>query len=344
MTNISSMQSLYTRLEQAGVSRSYIQEYVLPSWWQRDMDSDPHLLLEGAGYIAKHLGIDLQALLRTEQGLSVRDTAATQFKLRHDITGQHVTWARAVSMRAAEMAAHAIPTSFQWKNMEALAIRTAVLNTGAPWVGLKELLHFCWDQGIPVLPIADVPGKKMDGMAVLTEAGEPVIVINKSHNHPSWLLFILAHELGHLCRNHLQDHESRLDEDYNTASDEDDECENEANRFAVELITGDPETIVSEDRYPSAAKLAQAAMHVGQREQIDPGALVLNLAFHAPNNLWALANAALNELHDGPSGHEQIRSILRERLPWSNLPDESAQFLMRVTGCGSVDHPHPVAA
>ena len=115
MTNISSMQSLYTRLEQAGVSRSYIQEYVLPSWWQRDMDSDPHLLLEGAGYIAKHLGIDLQALLRTEQGLSVRDTAATQFKLRHDITGQHVTWARAVSMRAAEMAAYAISKSFQGK-------------------------------------------------------------------------------------------------------------------------------------------------------------------------------------------------------------------------------------
>lgn len=106
-----------------------------------------------------------------------------------------------------------------------------------------------------------------------------------------------------------------------------------------EVNTGDPETIVSEDRYPSAAKLAQAAMHVGKREKIDPGALVLNFAFHAPNNLWSLANAALKELHDGPSGHEQIRSILRERLPWTNLPDESALFLMRVTGCGSVDQP-----
>lgn len=112
MTDIASMQSLYTRLEQAGVSPAYIQEYVLPSWWSRDMDSEPHLVLQGAGYIAKHLGIDLQALLSTEQDLSVRDTTATQFKLRHDITGQHVTWARAVSIRAAEMAAHATLTSF----------------------------------------------------------------------------------------------------------------------------------------------------------------------------------------------------------------------------------------
>lgn len=341
MTDSNPMNDLYVRLEDAGIDESYVRNFILPEWWSDEIAESSTGLLEGIGYIAKHLGIEPSVLRDEERSLSARNVAGARFKLRADVEADDVTWAQSIAVRAGEMAAHAAKMPFQLSSEEsAPSIRNRILENGAKWVDLEHLLCFCWNSGLPVLHVPEVPGNKMDGMVVGAE-DRPVIVLSKNHSQKAWLLFILAHELGHVVEDHLEQGDVLVDEEY--TPDSSDPLEQEANRFAVELLSGDPDFEVV---WPlmKAEILAEQAKGFANEHQMAPGAAVLNFTYNHPKRPWGLANATLKELRPEADAPGMIRSSLQENLDWSSLPSESADFLARVSGIDRSAEPVPAGS
>jgi len=349
MTNSDRMQELYARFDEAGVSREYLQDFVLPDWWQDGIADDPGGYLEGLTFIAKHLGIDLETLRDADSSLSAQTAAEARFKLRANVDSGDVSWAQSVAVRAAEMASLATPIPPQaTSDLNASGIREDILAGDAEWVGLDSLLRYCWESGVPVLHIPEVPGNKMDGM-VIRAGDRPVIVLSIDHKHEARLLFILAHELGHIIEGHLDSEDVVVDDDYDPAPADEreheynstptDPREKEANRFAVELITGDPEFKARLTRYFEASELAEIVTDYGTSEKIAPGAIILNVAYYDPDDPWGLAHATLNKLDPDPDAPQMIRSQIEDYLDWKALPEESAEFLARITGIAPSTEP-----
>lgn len=340
MTDSNPMNDLYVRLEDAGIDESYVRNFILPEWWSDEIAESSTGFLEGVGYIAKHLGIDPSVLRDGERSLSARTVAGARFKLRADVESDDVTWAQSVAVRAGEMAAYATEAPFQISSEEsARSIRNHILENGAKWVDLEHLLRFCWNSGLPVLHIPEVPGSKMDGMVVSADE-RPVIVLSKDHSQKAWLLFILAHELGHIVKDHIEQGDVLVDEEY--TSDSSDPREQEADRFAVELLSGDPDFKVG-GKLVEAEVLAKQAKKFAAEYQIAPGAAVLNFTYNHPEHPWGLAHATLKKLRPDANAPGIIRSSLQENLDWSRLPDESANFLARVSGIDRSSEPVPAA-
>jgi len=78
-----------------------------------------------------------------------------------------------------------------------------------------------------------------------------VIVLRRKAKYAAGLLFILAHELGHLALCHIPDDGLLLDEHVDEASQDDEE--KQANAFALELLTGRASCrITPAGRWPNA--------------------------------------------------------------------------------------------
>jgi Zn-dependent peptidase ImmA (M78 family) len=82
------------------------------------------------------------------------------------------------------------------------------------------------------------------------------MVMNRRKS-PSWLSFIIAHELGHLHHRHLRPGQTLVDEKVDQQSGEKDE--REANDFALRLLTGQSDLGLSSTRRLDAKALAEAA-------------------------------------------------------------------------------------
>lgn len=174
-----------------------------------------------------------------------------------------------------------------------------------------------------------------DGFAARVN-GRPVIVLCNGKRHPAWQLFILAHELGHIACGHVADGGMLVDEKVDS-SDADGE-ERQANEYAAELLTGrPPRRFHATGRWPSAANLSADALAAGAAHQIDPGHVVLNYANTMGPGFYAVANAALKQLPPTQSAARQIHAAMAGQLDWSRLPEDSSEFLLRVTAGGAAE-------
>lgn len=157
-----------------------------------------------------------------------------------------------------------------------------------------------------------------------------MVVLCKQDRSTAWLLFILAHELGHIVLGHIPDDGVLYDENIKTnVVDVEEEA---ANNFAIELLTGDQDCrFFPSGRWPNAAQLAQMAMDLGRPRQIDPGHIALEYAYTMGSDFWPVANAALSILEPRRNALGIIRQKMAEHLDWSSLPEDSSEFLMRVS-------------
>src|SRR5262249_3747340 len=152
------------------------------------------------------------------------------------------------------------------------------------------LIDYCWSLGIPVIHLSSFPNaKRPDGLCASVK-GRPVIVLCKKVMRSAWLLFILAHELGHVALGHIEDDGVLIDE--SMSDNVKDKEEDDANAFAIELLTGNAdERFSSSGRWPNATQLAEVALETGTRLRIDPGHIVLNYAHTMGGPFWPIANA-----------------------------------------------------
>ena len=73
------------------------------------------------------------------------------------------------------------------------------------------------------------------------------------------------------------------------------------------------------------------ARHASGELRVDPGHIVLNYAHTMGGRFWPVANAALGLLEPNRDAMKVVRQKMAGHLDWSSLPEDSSEFLMRVS-------------
>jgi IrrE N-terminal-like domain len=324
------IQPLFKRLRAVGFTRPYVTKVAaLPTWWDDSAATNPAGYAQLLLILSRHLGLDLESLQAETAPLRLKDFGQCKYKKRSGTADEELLLSRVIATRAAQLATAATVCPYQLLPAAA-DIRQTLLEL-APWVGFEHLLDFCWATGIPVLHVNVFPrGAKRPEAFTLRTAGRPVVVLCREDRRPSWQLFILAHELGHVALGHVPENGALLDEA--VEGNEPDDEEVAADKFAVELLTGSATTRVGTDgRWPNAETLARLASEIGRRNAIDPGHVVLNYAHSMGKNFFGVACAALKKIDPNGDALAIVRSRLAENLDWEQLPEDSSEFLMRMT-------------
>jgi hypothetical protein len=324
------MKTLRARLAQAGVARPFLNRVVLPAWWDDSLAATPGGLREAASFVCAHLGFSLASLLDAGRPLAFAERGAVKYKKSKGVTDAEVGLAthyalgvaRAMAAAWADRpAATAVPAPKEWRDQ-------LLAGSKEQWIRLGDIVQAAWALGIPVLHLRSLPagGKKPD--ALTTMVGErPVIVILNQRKSPSWLAFIVAHELGHLHHRHLKPGQTLVDEKMAQQSDEAEE--REANEFASRLLTGHSDLGLSSSRSLGAGQLAQSAQTFGQKYRIAPGVAALNFGF--TTGKWAVANGAVSRLERAEDAGAVLEAALLAHVNRADLTDESWAWIARAT-------------
>lgn len=315
MTKVVDMSDLYNKLSQFGLPKQYIKQNALPNWWDNELDTQPVAVLEGAGYIAKRLGLDLKSLL-TEEELRFKQRLSN--KNNSDI-------ALGIAQRIAEMVAYGCKGEFSQLPKKVQQIREEILAT-APTVNLNSLLDYCWNHGIIVIHFANFPPnlKKFDGI-IQNYVNSPVILIAANHKIRSKLAFILAHELGHLALGHLQDN---LLIDNSINPDSLIQEEKEANEFAERLLLGNCDCSFKNQDFKSDS-VQYACSKASENKGVEPSMIILSYAWHHGD--WKIAGKALKDL-DSKDGTQIINQKLAQKINWDKFDNDTYEYLEFILG------------
>ena len=336
------MTHFYSRLSEIGYPKKYVRDMILPSWWDDGAAESPAGFAEAALIVARRLGLDY-ASLRSGEG-TVQSSPRPQVKFKTAARGtvaDECSVAAAIAMQTARFAALGAPEPSLAPLKTAAEIREHI-KSDRPCVDLEGLIDYCWSIGIVVLHVSQLPpgAKRLHGLAVNAN-GRHVAVVFDGRSAPAYSLFVLAHELGHINLGHVGEGGALVDNAINAVGLDDasdDKEELEANRFALELVTGRPDFRVrAADRWLKADALAAEAQRIGREKGIDPGHIVLNYAHTMGGSFFAVANAALKHLDPAPDAVGLVRRKLAERLDWSELPPDAAEFVARVTALAEPD-------
>lgn len=305
---------------------------VLPEWWEEAV-VHPSGVFEVRGFVAKHFGLEIGPDGRLRQRLMPHAC----FKTKSGTDVSEIASARALATAVAKVVASVTTTPWRGAFPAAAELRgTAVSHGETPWVGLDDLLEACWLNGVPVVYMPNLPvtKSKMDGMVTYC-CGRPVILVTKKASAPAWMLFVLAHEMGHLALGHLEQCEGGaiVDEKVSEEDCDIDEQERSANAYALHLLTGGERGTIRLSRLMEAASLASAALKFGHSSGIDPGHVILNAVKNSPVNgkePWPLGNAALKHIGEDIPTAQMCREALRRNVDMDALSDDSFEFLERI--------------
>lgn len=334
-TNARQLQrELRAELEDAGLAWGSLKR-TLPDWVDSAFESRSGVL-ELKTFLSRNVGLRLSR----EGKLAASELPAACFKTNAATSVDQVMAARAVASACGRLVAKATLTPYSRLPADADLFRSSVLGAvNKPWIDLSTLIHACWKHGIPViyLPALPVVGRKMEGM-VTNVGGRPVIVLTKKVPHPDWLLFLLAHEIGHLAAGHLPDGEGQaiVDDTVELAPGNDrDQQEREANSFATHLLAPNGMEVRFEGRLPNAANLAAQAQQYGADHGMSPGYVILNAVHNSligGRKPFALGQAALKLLPaDGErTAGETCKAALHEYVDADMLRSDSVEFLEKL--------------
>jgi len=315
--------TLIERLRKAGFSRNAIAA-AWPSWWTEEAGATPSGRAELRFALARRLGLEPKPLLGERVEFVWNDEA----RFKHLSTESEVQRAALTSfgMSIGRLLLRATPGS-PTQTASAEALREAILTSG-PFVDLGSLVAACWALRVPVIHLRVFPleAKSMHAMVVNVE-GRFAILLGRDANYPAPVAFTLAHELGHLMLNHLDEAPALVDlEDPAEAQDYDNQ-EDEADRFALTLLTGaaEPDIQTNVERF-NAPMLAKAVLEAGTRYGVEPGTLALCLAYR--RNIWPIAMSALRFIYDQPKpAWREVNGIAAQELDWDSLGEEASNYL-----------------
>jgi Zn-dependent peptidase ImmA (M78 family) len=303
-------------------------EKLLPEWRDHAIKT-PSGTLELKSLIARQFGLKLNA-----DGHLTRPTSLKKalFKTRSNTNSLEVEPAQAIASSVAKIVSRATRKIYSATKLDARAIRSQIIESSPQkWVSFQSLVAQCWSMGIPVIYLPDFPtkSKKMEGM--VTRVGDRPVIILSRKDQPDWMLFILAHELGHIACKHLELTESGtiLDETV-TEDDGGDQQEKEANKFASEVISHSP---VKLTKLMTAKQLAIVATKFGKENNVSPGHIILNAVKHTKVNgssPWPLAQAALKHLPPeamSPPVEDVCAAAILDNVDLDEVKDDDLDFL-----------------
>ena len=323
------MSDIYARLEGLGLPAKWVKSQLLPGWFEDEMAAIPATRAEIEIHLAQALGLQLTTLRAPDEALRFVASPQVRFKSHRDAPADKRHLARALGARLGHLAIEGIqeaPCLPRLTLSSAHQIRAEILNGGAPWVGLQEILTFCWSNSLPVVHATLPPGlKKWDGMA-LSPGGRPVILSFCARKNSAWQAFIIVHELGHHCLGHVGPNGEIFDADVKHNGEDEEEIA--ANAFAVTLLTGGEPFALKGD-WPTAPELADIVWEEARERKVHPGVILLNLMHHH-KGLIKLCMATL-ALVDGGDATRLFESFY-PRLGASDWKDDDFEFFERLSG------------
>jgi hypothetical protein len=327
-----SASDLKKRLNSFGLSDAAI-EAVWPQWWSEAAEESTSARTELRFGVARRLGMDPSSLIEEDAQPRFLWSSQARFK---NLAGESELEREGISSFGRAVAktllnGTPVPEMARPTVSSPQALREMLLGLGrAPYIGLGDLLALCWGIGIPVAYLRVFPWERKRMAAMAVRLGDrSAILLARDSRYPAWIAFWLAHELGHLFLSHLSTEEVIVDlEDEDSTEREDDE-EEAADAFALQLLTGESRPLVMADpkgAQPTAAGLAKVASERGPELGIEPGTLALCYGF--TTNEWGVANGALGALYrDGPSVWDQINQLALNQMEVASLPADSTSFL-----------------
>jgi len=324
------MKQLRARLSKAGVKAKFLNETVLPTWWEDSIADSPGGFREGASYLCARLGFSLASLLDADQVPIFTKSEGVRYKKAKGITEADVCLTTHYALGVARAAAAAYPGSKPAGEVPAPEEWRELLLRGSdrPWVCLRHILDASWSLGIPVIHLRNLPAGAKRPDALTTMVGDrPVIVVLNQRKSPSWIAFIVGHELGHIHHRHLKPGQTLVDEKMDKTSDEKDETD--ANDFAVRLLTGFPDLGLNSTRSMGVSQLATAAISLGNKCRIAPGVLALNYGF--TTGQWSLANGAVTQIEKDDDAATYLKAALETHLDPDALSEDSMDWITRAT-------------
>jgi Zn-dependent peptidase ImmA (M78 family) len=345
-----SMKALYKRLRTIGLTRPIVRNTLLPDWWCDEFEEREGAVFEAAAYVARHTGLPFDRLIDETQELSLIQGSGLCFKKRQGTDENALAIASCVAEQVAKLVTYACRPDYQSvAGFSAQAIRAEILSK-YQWVTLEGLLDFCWDHGLPVVHLNNLPkGKainKFDGIAGVFE-GRPAIATGKNHHSWAWMAFIVAHELGHIVSSHVEEGHPLVDERI-APSEDDDQQEKDADRFAVELIYGKDDVNYMRPGFVTSGDLLGYAIKQAEIDIVNPASIVLNHGWYKKNAastkkskkiVWAVSQKAITELEEGTvSAIKLINSYLQQGLDWDLLSDDNCEYVERIVGLNAGLH------
>lgn len=334
-----SISSLISRLEKAGVDKAFVRDVVLPSWWDDSIATSQPGFLYAATIVSSHLGIPLKVVADETKAIALPNTTSAKFKHNKGLERTDFAWANSVALAVAKQVVSVVNTPLKPLPSDPKKIRQAILARGAGCVSLKALLTYLWEHGIPVVHVCSKPKKqkKMAGLAARI-SGRPIIVCCKNDSLSALMLFLVAHELGHIVM-HLSADGSVVDEKIN--ADATDTEEKEANDFAATLITGSAGVYKTKSSGNiTAERLAKIAISTGEKDHVDPCVVAMSVA-HGRGFYPVGVKACTIIEGEKANASSLIRDMMSANINLNELPDEDEDFVRKACGCGD-SHAVPV--
>ena len=328
MTQTLSMSTLYKKLSPLGLSESYVRRAGLPSWWNDELNDQPTAVLEGAGYIAKRLHLDLRSLLTDDQVVRFKPLPHTKFKYRLQQGSDTPDTSHQLASRVVELVAYGVQNQFLPIPEDATQVRAEILQDH-PQINLESILSYCWQHGIAVVYFNDYPAstRKITGL-IQWQCGRPAIVLSSSRTHPAWLAFHLAHEVAHLALGHIKEGiliDDEIDQDSN------DQEEADANSFAVKLLINGFDNCFKYKKIHNSNRLKNEIIELLQSNPtLDPGVVAFNYAWHTKH--YGFSNEAAKNFSPSENGHTVINQFLEQHLDWEHLSDDNSDHLDCILG------------
>lgn len=331
MTTLHSMTPLYAKLKQQGFTRKFVKG-VLPDWWDDSMANTASGYQEAGMLLAKLFNIRPSSLLLENLAPEFR-FGARRFKRSQCSDVVDLDQACSLAMTAAKLAVQAMRNDYSKPDPASELRRSILSNPEQRWIDFSTLLQYCWQIGVPVLHLSHLPAgaRKMDGLA-LSVGGRPAIVLTSKRPH-GYMLFHLAHELGHIAEGHVdEDGAWAIDTEIDAADEEEDEVA--ANRYGFTVLTGEPvfKGLAESASIPkNGTQLALASMAMASSRRIDPMHIALATAHRCKD--FKLGGAALLALaKNRPDDISVCSTMLERQLDWEILSDDEAAVLRKLTG------------
>ncbi len=325
MTN-KPMSHLYEKISKAGFNRAFINK-VLPEWWDEALADTPSGKQYASLHLARVFSLAPESLKDNAEAVCFNLGGNHRFKHRVNLGEEDLNVATAVAYSAARIAAENFKTPFDTSaDLNWTAIRKQLLQH-EKWVSLPALVGFCHSVGIPVVFIKNFPAhaSKMAGLA-LQVAGRPVIVLTQVKAH-GFMLFDLAHELGHIALGHLNEANGGVFVDRKIDSGATDNLEAEANRFAFGVISGKEDLRIGpKGGYLTGPNLARAAQVFGKEHAVHPTHIALNYGYSMRH--WGVAINAIKIIcAEEPSDQEVVKGLMMESIDLETINDDDLELL-----------------
>ena len=322
-------QNLRRELKRAGLSDQAINA-AWPAWWSESAGGSRSAQAELRFALARNLGLSAKSLLGERVEFVWKDNA--RFKRLSGETAEQQAALTSFGMSIARSLVIASKDGPSVVGRTALEIRASILRS-RQFVDLTGLLALCWGVGIPsvYLRVFPLAAKSMQAMAI-SEAHRFAVLLGKDAMYPASIAFTLAHEIGHIALGHVAPRSAIVDVgDFSSPSERDDD-EDAADQFAMALLTGEPQlTIQTSTEHFGARELAREVLEVAPARGIEPGTLVLCLAYRTSR--WPTAMAALRHIYARPSPvWREVNQIADRQMNWSLLGSEAREYVRTVMG------------